>query len=379
MKRFLLFGFLGTCACLGGVFAVAMPLNVVPAAAQSQARQQPPAAAGDVMALSERFELVNRQVTPAVVSIDATRTAKATGGRDRVVEESGSGVLVSLPGRKGNFVLTNNHVITGAPLEKITVHLADGRIFRPRQVWTDPETDVAVLGLGEQTAALPTAVLGDSDRVRVGQWVLALGSPFGLSQTLTHGIISARERGQVSLGNTIRIKDFLQTDAAINPGSSGGPLVDLRGEVIGLNTAIASHSGTNSGVAFAIPVNLVKRVVQQLLDRGSVARGYLGMQLAQSFEPADALKLGLERVQGAWVERIYPDTPAATAGLKPNDVVIQVENVVIRNETHLINLVSTLPAGQRVRVVVWRDRRMATLDAVIGDWGKAQERFRAEP
>src|SRR5207237_1741361 len=139
---------------------------------------------------------------------------------------------------------------------------------------------------------LPTAVLGDSDGLHVGQWVLAFGSPFGLNQTVTHGIISAKERGQVSLGSTIRIKEFLQTDAAINPGSSGGPLVNLDGEVIGINTAIASHNGSNSGVAFSIPVNLVKRVVQQLLDHGAVVRGYLGMRLAQGFEPADARKAG---------------------------------------------------------------------------------------
>src|SRR5262249_21612901 len=153
-----------------------------------------------------------------------------------------------------------------------------------------------------------------------------IGSPFGLNQTVTHGIISARERGQVSLGSTIRIKDFLQTDAAINPGSSGGPLLNLDGEVIGINTAIASHSGSNSGVAFSIPINLVKRVTRQLLEKGSVSRGYLGMQLAQTFEATDALKLGMDRVQGALIENIYPETPAATAGLKSNDVVLQVDS-----------------------------------------------------
>ena len=162
--------------------------------------------------------------------------------------------------------------------------------------------------------------------MRVGQWVLAIGSPFGLNQTVTHGIISARERGQVSLGSTIRIKDFLQTDAAINPGSSGGPLVNLDGEVIGINTAIAS------------PVRQQQRRGVQHPDqpgqaggaaaatrRGRVARGYLGVQLAQTFEPADAVKLGLDRAQGALVEAVYPDTPAAAAGLRANDVVLQVD------------------------------------------------------
>src|SRR5947209_19994420 len=170
-------------------------------------------------------------------------------------------------------------------------------MLRPSQVLADPESDVAALRV-EASEGLSTAVLGDSDRVRVGQWVVAVGSPFGLSQSVTHGIISARERGQVSLGSTIRIKDFLQTDAAINPGSSGGPLLNLDGEVIGINTAIATNSGSNSGVAFSIPINLVKRIVDQLLDRGSVARGYLGLQLAQSFEPADAVKLDRRNGRG---------------------------------------------------------------------------------
>src|SRR5437016_589272 len=182
---------------------------------------------------------------------------------------------------------------------RISVNLPDGRLLKPTQVLADPETDVALLVVEGTPGSLPTAVLGDSERVRVGQWVLAIGSPFGLSQSVTHGIISARERGSVSLGTTIRIKDFLQTDAAINPGSSGGPLVNLDGEVIGINTAIASQSGANSGVAFAIPINLVKRVVRQLQERGAVSRGYLGLQLVASFEPADALALGLDRSRGA--------------------------------------------------------------------------------
>src|SRR5207244_4236466 len=161
----------------------------------------------------------------------------------------------------------------------------------------DPETDVALLRV--EGEGLATAALGDSDRARVGQWVVAIGSPYGLSQSLTHGIISARERGSVSLGSTIRIKDFLQTDAAINPGSSGGPLLNLDGEVIGINTAIASQSGSNSGVAFAIPANLVRRVAKQLQERGAVSRGYLGLQLAPSVEPADAGQRGLDRARGA--------------------------------------------------------------------------------
>jgi S1-C subfamily serine protease len=313
-----------------------------------------------------------------VVAIEAVKPAKTTAtGKNKPVEESGSGVIVKIDNRPGYYVLTNNHVITQAKADAITVSLADGRVFHPTQVWADPESDIAVLGL-ESAASLPTAPMGNSDGARVGRWVLAVGSPFGLNQTVTHGIISARDRGQVSLGGTIRIKDFLQTDAAINPGSSGGPLVDLQGDVIGINTAIASHNGSNSGVAFSIPINLVKRVAGQLLQQGTVQRGYLGMQLAQSFEANDAVKLGLDRIRGALVERIYPETPAATAGLQANDVILQVENVAIRNDTHLINLISNLTTGQRVRMQIWRERGVVTLDAVVGDWAKAQNRFQAE-
>jgi serine protease Do len=384
MKRLFVLAFLGVCAALGGLLGSVL-FSSWPTPLRAQGLSGAPAAprlgppSSEVLALSDRFEEVARRVAPAVVSLDASHPSRSSAGRGRLVEESGSGVLVQLPPRPGYFVLTNNHVVSAARPDQITIYLGDGRIFQPRQVWADPETDVALLGLGEVAGGLPTVPLGDSDQVRVGQWVLAVGSPFGLSQTVTHGIISARDRGQVSLGNTIRIKDFLQTDAAINPGSSGGPLVNLRGEVIGLNTAIASHSGTNSGVSFSIPVNLVKQVVQQLLERGQVARGYLGMQLAPALEPADALRLGLNRLQGALVEQVYPDTPAAQAGLKPGDVILQVENIVIRNDNHLINLISALPAGQRIRLLVWRDRRQVTLEAVVGDWNKAQERFRLPP
>jgi S1-C subfamily serine protease len=386
MKRVLMMLFLGGCAFFGSTVAVTVTSRLPPpVAAQPQAAPPiKPAAAlplptSDVLQLGDRFEAVARRVSPAVVYIEATKppvTTPAAAGKGRPVEESGSGVIIRAADGKGFLVLTNNHVIAHAKADQITVNLADGRLFHPKRVWADPESDVAVLGL-DVKEPLPDVPLGDSDTARVGQWVLAVGSPFGLNQTVTHGIVSARERGQVSLGSTIRIKDFLQTDAAINPGSSGGPLINLDGEVIGINTAIASQSGNNSGVAFSIPINLVKRVMQQLLEKGGVARGYLGMQVAQTFEPADALKLGLDRVRGALVEAVYPETPAAAAGLRANDVVLQVDTTPIRNENHLINLISTLAAGQRVRLQIWRDRQLLSLEAVVGDWTKAQQRFRA--
>jgi S1-C subfamily serine protease len=372
---------LGGCGFLGGAVAVtvAPKLQAQLASAAPVGSPDSPGgrwSAGELTSLSDRFESVARKLAPAVVSIEAIKpSGTKPDGKPRTVEDSGSGVLIATEDGRGAMIITNNHVVTGASAAQITVNLSDGRMLKPTQVLSDPETDVALLRV--DGSGLPLAPLGDSDRARVGQWVLAVGSPFGLSQSVTHGIISARERGSVSLGTTIRIKDFLQTDAAINPGSSGGPLVNLDGEVIGINTAIASQSGANSGVAFSIPINLVRRVARQLQERGQVARGYLGLQLSQSFEPADAVKLGLDRGRGARVDAVYPGTPAEQAGLRVNDVVLQVDGVSVRNDNHLINLISMLPAGQRVRLQVWRERRMQTLDAVIGDWAAAQVRFRA--
>ena len=318
--------------------------------------QQPPRAnvlvpADPLLQMSERFESIVNRVLPAVVSIDALKPGKTEKtGKSKPVEETGSGIIIRLEGRAGYYVITNNHVISQATLENITIHLDDGRILRPTRVWADPETDVAFMSVDGNM--LPTALLGNSDSARVGRVVLAMGNPFGLSQTVTHGIISARDRGQVALGNQIRIKDFLQTDAAINPGSSGGPLVDLQGEVIGINTAIASPSGSNTGVAFSIPINMVKSIMKQLLDKGTIQRGYLGAQLVQVFEPHEALRLGLDRVQGALVERIFPGTPAIKAGLRPQDVILQIDNIPVKNENHFINMVSELPPGRRIRLDV---------------------------
>jgi S1-C subfamily serine protease len=377
MKRILTLLLVAGCALAGGAIVTFVSSRFI---SPALAEQQPaPHSSSDVDRLGERFERIARKVSPTVVAVEAVKPPTSSGtGKAKPVEESGSGVLIRAAGVRDVLVLTNNHVVAHASPQQITVSIADGRLLHPARVWADPESDVALLRL-EGAGNAPVAILGDSDTTRVGQWVLAFGSPFGLNQTVTHGIISARERGQVSLGGTIRIKDFLQTDAAINPGSSGGPLVNLDGEVIGINTAIASHNGSNSGVAFSIPVNLVKRVMRQLLEKGSVSRGYLGMQLAQAFEPADALKLGLDRATGALVDTVYADTPAAEAGLRPGDVVLQVDGTAIRNENHMINLISGLTAGQRVRLEVWRNRQTVILEAVVGDWTKGQTRLRNTP
>jgi serine protease Do len=325
--------------------------------------------------LADRFQSVIKTVSPAVVAVDAQKPAEADATtRGKPVEESGSGVLVKFPGVRGVIAITNNHVVGAAPPSKVYVTLSDGRIVQPSRVWADAESDITLLHLDDDT--LPSVELADSDKARRGQWVLAFGSPFGLNQTVTHGIISATERGQINLGSTIRIKEFLQTDAAINPGSSGGPLVDLDGRVIGINTAIASKSGDNSGVSFSIPANLVKRIAGQLIEKGSVTRGYLGVQLANALEPAEALRLGLSRVSGALVEIVHPNTPASAAGLQAGDVVLKLEDVALRDENHLINLVSALPPGQKVKLTVWRDRKAQTATVTVGEYANQRARPR---
>lgn len=361
----------------------------MPLYAQGQAPSSAAPVVTDLVQISDRFELVARKVSPAVVYVEARKPgtpSSASRGRGdgseggaarpdkRMVEESGSGVIVKWPGRREPLVLTNNHIIAGSDPQRIVVHLADGRLLQPTRVLADPESDVAVLLLKESTS-LPTAVLGDSDRMQVGNWVLAIGSPFGLNQTVTHGIISAKQRGQISLGSTIRIKDFLQTDAAINPGSSGGPLVNLNGEVIGINTAIASPNGSNSGIAFSIPSNLARRVVEQLLERGSVSRGYLGIQLAPALEPGEALKRGLDLATGAFVEAVYPGTPGAAAGLRVGDQILAVDDIAIRDENHLINLISITPPGKTVVLKVVRNGKRIDVPVTVGDWAEGRHRL----
>lgn len=313
----------------------------------------------------QAFESVVGKLSSSVVAVDAIKP-QTSSSKTKPQEESGSGVIVRFEGIPGTFVVTNNHVVSGAKAEEISITLADARVLRPVKVVTDPESDIALLTV-DAPHLLPVA-LADSDKVKVGQWVLAFGSPFGLSQTVTHGIISARNRGQISLGNTIRIKEFLQTDAAINPGSSGGPLVSLDGKVVGINTAIASNNGNNSGVAFAIPINLVKRIGRELLEKGSVHRGYLGVQLAPTLEAAEALRLGLDKVRGAYVDTVHPNSPASVAGLKHGDVILQIESIDLRDENHLINLISDLAVNHKARLGVWRDKSLISIDVTIGEW-----------
>jgi serine protease Do len=262
--------------------------------------------------------------------------------------------------------LTNRHVIHPAELTAIRVELHDGQILQPVNIWTDPSTDVAVMQLNRND--LEPARVGDSDSLDIGDFVLAVGSPFGLSHSVTYGILSAKGRRNLELGSKeIEIQDFFQTDAAINPGNSGGPLLNLRGEVIGINTAIASNSGGNEGIGFSIPMNMAIVVAEQLVTRGKLLRSYLGVQLENGFDPLTAQRLGLKSTKGALVKSIIPNSPAERAGLRVGDVILEFHGREIENDAHLVKTVGLTPAGTHADLIIIRDgksqRLRARLDA----------------
>ena len=309
---------------------------------------------------------VSSQVMPSAVHIEATR--RESDGRR--VEETGSGVFMRSRKVKGLFIVTNNHVIRGAELASIKLATHDGRSLTPIRVYRDTETDIAVLQVRDFAAT--TGVWGDSDEVGVGSFVLAVGSPFGLSQSVTMGIVSAKGRRDLTLTEerSVTNQDFLQTDAAINPGNSGGPLIDMRGKVVGINTAIASNGGGNEGIGFSIPSNLASHVFEQLISYGRVRRAYLGVELDNNFGPEAAARLGLERAYGARVTRVYRSrkpTPAALAGVLPDDVIVSFNGVPVIDENHLINLVSLADVGRPVKIEVIRSRSRKTLELRLTD------------
>ncbi|NQU20592.1 MAG: trypsin-like peptidase domain-containing protein [Candidatus Nealsonbacteria bacterium] len=308
---------------------------------------------------------VAKLVGPTVVYIEAERPPKKY-ARQRV-EEAGSGVIIQ-SGDKF-YVLTNWHVIEGCKTDKIKINLADGRQIHPEKAWGDAGTDVAVMAIS--TPNLVAVPVGDSDKMEVGDFVLAAGSPFGLSNSVTFGIISAKGRRDLQLGDaTILFQDFLQTDASINPGNSGGPLINLRGEIIGINSAIASNSGRNEGIGFAIPINMFMIVGRQLIERGEVSRAFLGVNLDASFGPATAAEAGLPFPTGARITAVTKGTPAETAKLQIGDIILEFNNVRIEDDAHLVNLVSLTEVGKSVSLVIFRDRKPITLQVTVGDRAK---------
>jgi serine protease Do len=318
--------------------------------------------------VNRTFELVSKAVSPAVVHIVSRKLGRAREDDPTpYYEESGSGVMVRPQMGKGVYVLTNNHVIEGAIAPDVNIVLQDGRVLHPLRYWSDRKADVAVLSLGRDD--LPTARLGNSDDAPVGTWVLALGSPFGLTHSVSQGIISARGRHEDELEKDgYENQDFLQTDAAINPGNSGGPLVNLKGEVIGINTAIASNGGGSEGVGFSIPIKLAKWIMVQLVTNGKVSRGGLGIDLPEAdMLNEQALALGLDRPRGAWIKSVFESSPASEAGLRKGDVVLRFDGMDVVNQSHLINLVSMTEIGRTVEVVIWRDRKELVKKVRIAD------------
>jgi Do/DeqQ family serine protease len=265
----------------------------------------------------------------------------------------GSGVIID---RRG-YVLTNFHVVKGA--DGVTVRLSDKHEFRGRIVGADPKTDLAIVKF-DPDHELTLATLGNSDTLKVGEWAIAIGNPFGLDQTVTVGVISATGRSDVGIAT---YENFIQTDASINPGNSGGPLVNLHGEVIGINTAIVA---TGQGIGFAIPANMVKRVVAQLIDRGKVTRGWLGVSV-QPMTKDLAESLGLTDTRGALVARVYPRSPASEAGLAQNDVIVTFDAMPVDDYHHLQRLSAEAEVGKTVTLDVMRKGARKRVTATIAE------------
>ncbi|HXH04717.1 MAG TPA: DegQ family serine endoprotease [Candidatus Competibacteraceae bacterium] len=274
-------------------------------------------------------------------------------GRQHAMAQ-GSGFIISADG----YILTNEHVVDGA--DAITVGLSDRREFKAKVVGSDERTDVALLKV--EAGNLPTVKIGDSDKLNVGDWVLAIGNPFGLDHSATQGIVSALSR---NLPNDTYVP-FIQTDAAVNPGNSGGPLFNAQGEVIGINSQIYSRSGGYQGVSFAIPINVAMKVAEQLKAHGKVSRGWLGVSI-QDLNQALAETFGLDKPRGALVAQVNPDSPADKAGLKSGDVILSYDGTTLERSSQLPPLVANTPVGRKVPLSVLRDGKQMNLVVTVGE------------
>lgn len=359
---------------LGGVVVGCLRGN----AGQQNTAQPPIQPPAQVLSLQSAFEQVAEKMRPSVVHIRSRQSAKNTAlrglddganpfgdilpfGRQfrmmpRRAEASGSGVIV----RSDGYILTNDHVIAGA--DKVTVRLQDGREY-PGTVKRDQRSDLAVIKIN--ATGLPAAQLADSDRVKVGQWAMAFGSPFGLSDTMTVGVISALHRSQaIGMGTDGRYyPSLIQTDASINPGNSGGPLVDIYGRVVGINVAIESPSGGNVGIGFAIPANTATYIMDQLIKNGSVTRGYLGLSPTRL---TPDLQEQLNVKNGVLVTEVQDGTPAAQAGFQPEDVITRYNTRPVLDEAQFRDMVAKTEPGKQVPVVVRRNGADKTLQVTVG-------------
>jgi Do/DeqQ family serine protease len=348
----------------------------------SVATAKPAAGAGLAEVLQESFVGVADQVRPAVVHLGTIEKAKVRRGPSAPPGSSddpffkdffnqffgsegpgprsefrrpglGSGVIID----KRGLVLTNFHVIKGA--DEITIRLSDKREYRGQVLGTDSKTDLALVRF-EPDHTLTVAALGNSDALRVGEWAIAIGNPFGLDQTVTVGVISATGRSEVGIAT---YENFIQTDASINPGNSGGPLVNLKGEVIGINTAIVA---AGQGIGFAIPINMVKRVTDQLVEKGKVVRGWLGVSL-QPLSPDLAQSLGLSGTAGAVVGSTIADGPAAKAGLQQGDVILSYNKVPVEDYRHVQRLVAESVVGKPVTLEILRKKQKMSVPVTVAE------------
>jgi len=331
----------------------------------------------EVIRESEAFSEIVKAVSPIVVNISTTKTIKRDFAFPEFFEgpfrdffepfrapkkwkkqSLGSGVIISPDG----YIITNYHVIERA--DEIKVTLYDKRDYKGRVIGSDPKTDIAVLKISAN--GLPAAKWGNSDELQVGAFVLAFGNPYGLSHTVTMGIISALGRADVGIAE---YEDFIQTDAAINPGNSGGPLVNIKGELIGINTAIFSRTGGYQGIGFAVPSNMARSVMEHLIKKGKVERGWLGVTI-QQVTPELAKQFGIEEPNGALVSDIMRWSPAEKAGLKRGDVIIEFNGRTVRDAETLRNMVAQSEIGTHARLKVIRGGRQIFIDAVIAELPK---------
>jgi len=303
-------------------------------------------------------------VGPAAVHIEAksTRAAPGQAGYSQRVEEAGAGVIVQI--NEQHYVLTSAHVIQNALLRDIRITRLDGSITTPVQAWSDPDTDIAVLAVNMPDAV--AAPIGDSQDLGVGDFVVVIGSPFGLDHSVTTGIVSALGRRNLELaGKNLTWQDFIQTDAAINPGNSGGPLIDSHGRVVGIVAAIASNSGGNEGVGFAVPINIFMKVATELISDGAVSKAFLGVTLDAEYDAVRARASGLPTKIGSRVMQVTPNTPAALAGIVLGDIILEISDIPIQDDDHLLNVVQMQPIGEPIPMLVYRNQEAIEVHATL--------------